>query len=132
MAYVRNVNGSSASPRSSHHFSQELERSESLDKSPRKDDTPKKPLVIFGFDISHMSPYLQYLVLAGGLMFFMCLYGYYQELVVYGWFKRKLSLFSTFLHFIGCSFFAQLQYHYNRKRLRAIAQAAHPNSPCMY
>ena len=62
---------------------------------------------------------MQYLVLAGGLMFFMCLFGYYQELViVYSRFKRKLSLFSTFLHFLGCSFFAQLQYHYDRKRYR--------------
>ena len=82
------------------------------------DETHKKPdghprqLVIFTFNISFLSPFLRYMVLAFGMFFFMCLYGYFQELVVYGWFDRKLSLFCTFLHFLGCSFFAQLQYHY--------------------
>lgn len=68
-----------------------------------------KPLVLFSFDLTHWSPILQYLFLIGGLIIFMCLYGYYQELVIYGWFNRKLSIFSTFLHFLGCTFFAQLQ-----------------------
>jgi hypothetical protein len=68
-----------------------------------------KPLVLFSIDISHWSSSLQSIVLIGGLIFFMCLYGYYQELVIYGWFNRQLSLFSTFLHFLGCSIFAQLQ-----------------------
>lgn len=68
-----------------------------------------KPLVLFSIDISHFSQTLQSIVLVGGLIFFMCLYGYYQELVIYGWFDRKLSIFSTFLHFLGCSLFAQLQ-----------------------
>lgn len=78
-------------------------------------DTPKqrtdnvRPLVIFSVDISSCSPVIQYLVLIGGLILFMCLYGYYQELVIYGWFDRKLSIFSTFLHFFGCSIFAQIQ-----------------------
>ena len=72
----------------------------------------QKQLVIFTFNISFLSPFLRYMVLAFGMFFFMCLYGYFQELVVYGWFDRKLSLFCTFLHFLGCSFFAQLQYHY--------------------
>jgi hypothetical protein len=68
-----------------------------------------KPLVLFSIDISHWTPSLQSLLLMGGLILFMCLYGYYQELVIYGWFDRKLSIFSTFLHFLGCSVFAQLQ-----------------------
>lgn len=70
-----------------------------------------KPLVLFSIDISHWSPTLQSFVLIGGLIFFMCIYGYYQELVIYGWFDRKLSIFSTFLHFLGCSIFAQIQRH---------------------
>lgn len=69
----------------------------------------EKPLMIFSFDISHYSPTVQFLILTAGLLLFMCLYGYFQELVVYGWFDRKLSLFSTFLHFLGCSVFAQMQ-----------------------
>ena len=48
------------------------------------------------------------MILSSGLLFFMCLYGYFQELVIYGWFDRQLSIFSTFLHFAGCSVFAQI------------------------
>jgi drug/metabolite transporter (DMT)-like permease len=68
-----------------------------------------KPVILFSFDISHWSAIFQYIFLIGGLIVFMCLYGYYQELVIYGWFNRKLSIFSTFLHFAGCTAFAQLQ-----------------------
>jgi adenosine 3'-phospho 5'-phosphosulfate transporter B3 len=68
-----------------------------------------KPLVLFSLDITHWSPIVQYIFLIGGLILFMCLYGYYQELVIYGWFNRRLSWFSTFLHFLGCTGFAQLQ-----------------------
>jgi hypothetical protein len=75
----------------------------------------QKPLIIFTLNISFLSPFLRYLVLGCGLFFFMCFYGYFQELVVYGWFNRKLSLFCTFLHFLGCSFFAHLQYKYSQK-----------------
>ena len=82
-----------------------------------------KPLVLFGTDLSFLSPVLRYVVLACGMFFFMCLYGYFQELVVYGWFQRKLSIFSTFLHFLGSSVFAQMQYHYSPSG-RAAAQAA--------
>jgi hypothetical protein len=70
---------------------------------------PLKPLVLFSIDISGCSPLVQFIILIGGLILFMCLYGYYQELVIYGWFERKLSIFSTFLHFLGCSIFAQIQ-----------------------
>jgi len=88
------------------------------------DDGPAaKPLVLFGTDLSFLSPLLRYVVLACGMFFFMCLYGYFQELVVYGWFQRKLSIFSTFLHFLGSSVFAQMQYHYSPSG-RAAAQAA--------
>lgn len=75
----------------------------------------QKQLIIFTMNISFLSPLFRYFVLAFGMFFFMCLYGYFQELVVYGWFNRKLSLFCTFLHFLGCSFFAQLQYDYSGK-----------------
>ena len=46
----------------------------------------------------------------------MCLYGYYQELVQYGFFERKLPTFSTFLHFLGCFIFAHLQRQYQYKK----------------
>lgn len=67
---------------------------------------PSKKIFLFGFDISNLAPSVQLAVLMSGLVIFMCLYGYFQELVVYGWFDRKLSLFSTFMHFLGCSVFA--------------------------
>lgn len=72
-------------------------------------ETSSKPLVLFSIDISSCSPILKSIILIGGLIFFMCLYGYYQELVIYGLFDRKLSIFSTFLHFLGCSIIAQVQ-----------------------
>ncbi len=78
-----------------------------------KEDNPR-PLSLFSIDLSHLSPMVQYVLLAGGLIVFMCLYGYYQELVIYGWFDRKLSIFSTFLHFLGCLIFAQLQRNLSR------------------
>lgn len=73
------------------------------------DPNNSKPLVLFSIDISHCAPWLQLTILISGLILFMCLYGYYQELVIYGWFERRLSIFSTFLHFLGCSVFAQIQ-----------------------
>jgi hypothetical protein len=62
-----------------------------------------RPVIIFGsIDLSHLSAVLQYSILSAGLLLFMCLYGYYQELVAYSYFERKLTIFSTFLHFLGC------------------------------
>ena len=86
-----------------------------------------KELKIFTIDLSKLSPLGKYIALACGMFFFMCLYGYFQELVVYGWFDRKLSIFSTFLHFLGCSFFAQLQYNYSSSGVAAKAAAANRN-----
>lgn len=80
--------------------------------SPPKIPGAEKQLVVFGFDISHLSAALQFITLMSGLLIFMCLYGYFQELVIYGWFNRKLSIFSTFLHFLGCSVFALVQRRY--------------------
>lgn len=53
------------------------------------------------------------LALLLGLFVFMCLYGYYQELVTYSFFQRKLAMFSTFLHFFGCTLVAYLLKSYN-------------------
>lgn len=80
--------------------------------SPPKIQGTEKHLVVFGFDISHLSVALQFITLMSGLLIFMCLYGYFQELVIYGWFNRRLSIFSTFLHFFGCSIFALVQRRY--------------------
>jgi drug/metabolite transporter (DMT)-like permease len=76
-----------------------------------------KPLIIFSIDMTHWSPAFQYFFLAFFLTLFMCFYGYFQELVVYGWFQRKLSMFSTFLHFLGCSIIAQIQRNLSRNSI---------------
>jgi len=87
-------------------------------KQKRIDANGNKTVQIFGLDISNCSPIVQYVALVGGFIFFMCFYGYYQELVVYGWFQRKLSLFSTFLHFFGCLIFAQIQKYASTSHLQ--------------
>ena len=69
----------------------------------------ERSFYIFSFNITQLSPILKFFILVGGLILFMCLQGYYQELVIYGWFNRKLSMFSTFLQFLVCSIFAQVQ-----------------------
>lgn len=84
-----------------------------------------RPLIIFSIEMTHWSPVLQYCVLCGGLVLFMCLYGYFQELVIYGWFERKLSMFSTFLHFLGCSVFAQLQRNLSYRSVTASGEKPH-------
>jgi len=89
--------------------SNETEQEALKGKSMDPESGPVRPLVLFSVDLSRLSPPMQFFVLAGGLILCMCLYGYYQELVIYGWFQRKLSMFSTFMHFLGCFFFAVLQ-----------------------
>jgi hypothetical protein len=88
-----------------------------------------KPVILFSFDISHWSAIFQYVFLIGGLIVFMCLYGYYQELVIYGWFNRRLSIFSTFLHFAGCTAFAQLQRNLSSPSSSSSSMASAPSFP---
>lgn len=99
------------------------------DKEKSKDE---RPLTLFSIDLSSLSPTIQYIVLAFGLILFMCLYGYYQELVVYGWFDRKLSIFSTFLHFLGCLSFAQLQRNLSKRSNNNIQQHSQQHGPFVF
>jgi hypothetical protein len=78
----------------------------------KMESTVERNLKVFGIDITNCSSTIQLITLMTGLLLFMCLYGYFQELVIYGWFNRKLSMFSTFMHFLGCSIFAQVQRRY--------------------
>ena len=61
-----------------------------------------KQLFILGIDCTKFGPTARYIMLAASLFLFTCGYGYYQEWVVYSWFKRKLGLFffSIMLAFI--------------------------------
>ena len=109
-------------------FDIEGQKNERRKSENHKNQKNQKPLVIFTFNLSFLSSIFRYLVLAFGMFFFMCLYGYFQELVVYGWFNRKLSLFCTFLHFLGCSFFAQLQFNYAGKSVQQTKNEIEINS----
>ena len=75
----------------------------------------KYSLLVVGFDISNLSGTLQFLVLFMGLVFFMCLYGLFQEIIVYELFNRKLSIFTTCIHFAGCLYCSLLLYCKERK-----------------
>ena len=67
------------------------------------------PLILFGIDCTRRGQKTKYAILAIGLFVFTCGYGYYQELVVYSWFKRKLGLFTTMLYFVGSALCALLE-----------------------
>jgi adenosine 3'-phospho 5'-phosphosulfate transporter B3 len=60
-------------------------------------------LHFYGLDLTTRSETLQFVVLAAAYLTFMVLYGYSQEIVVYQWFKRTQSLFTTLLYFFGMS-----------------------------
>lgn len=70
---------------------------------------PFRRQILFGVDLTGYPVQLQFLIPAFGLLLFMCLYGYLQELVVYGLFERKWSNLQTFLHFFGCIVCAEIQ-----------------------
>ncbi len=62
----------------------------------------KKPnLSLFGYSLSHLNNSTSYIVLTTALFVTTCGYSYYQELVIYSWFQRKLGVFTTMLYFIG-------------------------------
>ena len=74
-----------------------------------KDDSANTPskephhkfLVVLGIDMSEWKPIKQYFFLSVSMMASMCIYAYLQEYIIYGWFNRKFSFFTSFLHFIG-------------------------------
>lgn len=61
-----------------------------------------------GCDISSFKEPYQFGILFSTLLFFMCLYNVFQEMVIYDWFDRKLGVFTAALHFLGCIFCAAI------------------------
>lgn len=61
---------------------------------------------VIGYEIGWMSPLLQYLYCASGVLFFLVLYGILQEHVVMNKFHRSLGWFVTFLQLGGYGIFA--------------------------
>lgn len=66
----------------------------------------KHAQLFLGLDISGYKDHVQFWILFASLMLFMCLYGLFQEMVIYDWFQRKLGVFTAALHFLGCIFCA--------------------------
>lgn len=65
--------------------------------------------ILFGIEIGGWPPNSQYLFCTGGVMLFLLLYGYLQELVVMNKFKRSFGWFVTLLQLSGYAFCATLQ-----------------------
>jgi len=68
-----------------------------------------KSFKVVGVEIGNWNSTLQYAFCTTGVMIFLLLYGYLQELVVMNKFKRSLGWFVTFLQLTGYAVFAFLQ-----------------------
>ena len=117
------MNSSSNRSESSHaahpHHSPSGHNNNNNDTNPSEEDPPLvlyRRQILFGVDLSLYPTHLQYLIPTLGLFLFMCLYGYLQELVVYGLFERKWSNLQTFLHFFGCILCAEIQSYFTSTR----------------
>jgi UAA transporter family len=65
------------------------------------EDHISDPVLVLGFDISHLSRQAQFLVCASGVFWFSLLYGYLQELISVQLCNRKLGLFLATAQFTG-------------------------------
>jgi hypothetical protein len=65
------------------------------------EDLISEPVLVLGFDISHLSRSGQFLICASGVFFFSLLYGYLQELLSVQLCSRKLGLFLAVVQFSG-------------------------------
>jgi UAA transporter family len=65
------------------------------------EDHISEPVLVLGFDISHLSRQAQFLVCAAGVFWFSLLYGYLQELISVQLCNRKLGLFLATAQFTG-------------------------------
>ena len=67
------------------------------------------PLSVLGFNLTSFSLSTKYVILSTSMMISMCLYGYFQEYLIYGWFNRQFGMFAALLHFISCSICTYLE-----------------------
>jgi len=58
-------------------------------------------VLVFGFDISHYSRKVQFIICASGVFMFSLLYGFLQELIAVQLFNRQLGLFLAMVQFMG-------------------------------
>jgi len=73
--------------------------------TPGKKVDVKKPIpfILAGYDLSWCNESVRFAILTGMLFVFTCGYSYYQEMVIYSWFRRKLGVFTTMMYFVGTS-----------------------------
>lgn len=68
--------------------------------------SPQPPLILFGCDISHLSPTIQFIICASGVFGFTIVYGYLQELLSVHIAGRKYALFLATCQFAGYAFWS--------------------------
>ncbi|CAM9147621.1 unnamed protein product, partial [Hapterophycus canaliculatus] len=75
---------------------------------------------VLGVEIGHLPEHQQVALLAGGVFFFLLIYGYMQEYLVVKIFNREFGLFMTFLQFFGYAACAALRRGIHRETGRKI------------
>ncbi|CAB1103647.1 unnamed protein product [Ectocarpus sp. CCAP 1310/34] len=75
---------------------------------------------VLGMEIGHLPKAQQVALLAGGVFFFLLIYGYMQEYLVVKIFERKFGLFMTFLQFFGYAACAALRRRVHRETVRKV------------
>eukprot|EP00752_Nemacystus_decipiens_P008024 g7170.t1 len=75
---------------------------------------------VLGAEIGHLPESQQVALLAGGVFFFLLIYGYMQEYLVVKIFEREFGLFMTFLQFFGYAACAALRRGVHRESGRKI------------
>lgn len=95
------------------------------------EDLVSEPVLVLGFDISHLSRQTQFLVCATGVFGFSLLYGYLQELIAVHLCNRRLGLFQAMMQFAGYTIFAHFlnTYVYRRQQNERRRRFAQPLSP---
>jgi drug/metabolite transporter (DMT)-like permease len=83
------------------------------------EDMVSEPVLVLGFDISHLNRRTQFVVCATGVTCFSLLYGYLQELIAVQLFNRNLGLFLAMIQFAGYTVLAHfLNVFVYKKRIR--------------
>jgi UAA transporter family len=92
------------------------------------EDLISEPVLVLGFDVSHMTRNAQFLTCASGVYFFSLLYGYLQELLSVELCSRQLGLYLAMVQFIGYTILAYLlnDYVYKKQSRRTMTSSSTP------
>lgn len=92
------------------------------------EDLISEPVLVLGFDISHLSRRAQFMVCAVGVFFFSLLYGYLQELLSVTLCSRKLGLFLAMMQFSGYTLLAFVMRGFVDQKQKRIAASRRSSS----